>query len=70
MQPMLLVQQDIFQCLSLQHALDEDEDFDRNVSNLMFIQDLHQIIECVKALCIKFITDKDKGLAISYTALP
>ena len=27
----------------------------------MFIQDLHQIIECVKALHIKVI--KDKGLA-------
>lgn len=56
MQPMLLVHQDIFQ-----HALDEDEDVDRNVSNLMFIQDLHQITDCVKALCIKFIKDKDKG---------
>lgn len=27
----------------------------------MFIQDLNQIIECVKAICIKFIKDKDKG---------
>lgn len=45
---MLLVQQDIFQYLSLEHALDEDEDVDENVSNLVFIQDLHQIIEHVK----------------------
>lgn len=57
---MLLVQQDIFQYLSLEHALDEGEDVDGNVSNLVFIQDLHQIIECVKALCIKCIKDKDK----------
>ena len=76
---MLLVQQDIFQYLSLEHALDEDEDVDENVSNLVFIQDLHQIIEHVKffhfisfyaCFCIKCIKDKDKGLAISYTALP
>lgn len=76
---MLLVQQDIFQYLSLEHALDEDEDVDENVSNLVFIQDLHQIIEHVKffhfisfyaCFCIKCIKDKDKGLASSYTALP
>ena len=75
----MLVQQDIFQYLSLEHALDEDEDVDENVSNLVFIQDLHQIIEHVKffhfisfyaCFCIKCIKDKDKGLAISYTALP
>lgn len=73
---MLLVQQDIFQYLSLEHALDEDEDVDENVSNLVFIQNLHQIIEHVKffsfyaCFCIKCIKDKDKGLAISYTVLP
>lgn len=52
---MLLVQQDIFQYLSLEHALDEDEDVDENVSNLVFIQDLHQIIEHVKFFSFYFI---------------
>ena len=54
-QPILLVQQDIFQYLSLEHALDEDEDVDENVSNLVFIQDLHQIIENVKFFSFYFI---------------
>ena len=52
---MLLVQQDIFQYLSLEHALDEDEDVDENVSNLAFIQDLHQIIEHVKFYFILYM---------------
>ena len=50
---MLLVQQDIFQYLSLEHALDED--VDENVPNLVFIQDSHQIIERVKFFSFYFI---------------
>ncbi|RMX51375.1 hypothetical protein pdam_00011373 [Pocillopora damicornis] len=34
----------------IEHALDEDEDVDENVSNLVFIQDLHQIIENILPL--------------------
>lgn len=54
-QPISLVQQDIFQYLSLEHALDEDEDVDENVSNLVFIQDSQQIIERVKFFSFYFI---------------